>query len=54
VLTAESESADRVTLRWQIARDYPPKDRLVSHDEPDAKLGAPVLPPGKTKHDDIS
>lgn len=54
VLTAESESADRVTLRWQIAKDYYLyKDKvLVATSSPDAKLGAPELPPGKTKHDE--
>ena len=54
VLTAESESADRVTLRWQIAKDYYLyKDKvLVATSSPAAKLGAPELPPGKTKHDE--
>ena len=54
VLTAESESADRVTLRWQIAKDYYLyRDKVaVATASPDAKLGAPVLPPGKTKHDE--
>ena len=54
VLTAESESADRVTLRWQIAKDYYLyRDKvLVATASPDAKLGAPELPPGKTKHDE--
>ena len=54
VLTAESESADRVTLRWQIAKDYYLyKDKvLVATSSPDAKLGTPELPPGKTKHDE--
>ena len=54
VLTAESESPDRVTLRWQIAKDYYLyRDKvLVATASPDAKLGAPELPPGKTKHDE--
>jgi thiol:disulfide interchange protein DsbD len=54
VLTAESESADRVTLRWQIAKDYYLyRDKVaVATSSTDAKLGTPVLPPGKTKHDE--
>src|SRR5687767_15332279 len=41
VLTAESESADRVTLRWQIAKDYYlyRVKVLVATSSPDAKLG---------------
>ena len=43
VLTAESESPDRVTLRWQIARDYYLyRDKIaVSTATPDAELGTP-------------
>jgi len=54
VLTAESESADRVTLRWQIAKDYYLyRDKVaVATASPDAQLGAPALPPGKIKHDE--
>jgi thiol:disulfide interchange protein DsbD len=54
VLTAESESADAITLRWQIARDYYLyRDKVaVTTTSPAAVLGAPVLPPGKTKHDE--
>ena len=54
VLTAETESADRVTLRWQIAKDYYLyRDKVaVATSSTDAKLGTPVLPPGKTKHDE--
>ncbi|HLB83453.1 MAG TPA: protein-disulfide reductase DsbD, partial [Steroidobacteraceae bacterium] len=42
------------TLRWQIAKDYYLyKDKvLVATSSPAAKLGAPELPPGKTKHDE--
>ena len=54
VLTAESESADGLTLRWQIAKDYYLyRDKVaVTTTSPAAVLGAPVLPAGKTKHDE--
>ena len=54
VLTAESESPDRVTLRWQIAKDYYLyRDKIaVSTVTPDAELGTPVMPSGKVKHDE--
>src|SRR6185295_15692481 len=54
VLTAESESPDRVTLRWQIAKDYYLyRDKIaVSTATPDAELGTPVMPSGKIKHDE--
>ena len=54
VLTAESESADGITLRWQIAKDYYLyRDKVaVTTTSPAAVLGAPVLPAGKTKHDE--
>jgi thioredoxin:protein disulfide reductase len=54
VLTAESESADRVSLRWQIAKDYYLyRDKVaVTTSSPEAELGTPVLPPGKVKHDE--
>ena len=54
VLTAESESPDRVTLRWQIAKDYYLyRDKIaVSTVTPDAELGTLVLPSGKVKHDE--
>jgi thioredoxin:protein disulfide reductase len=54
VLTADSESADGITLRWRIARDYYLyRDKVVvTTTSPAAVLGAPVMPAGKTKHDD--
>ncbi len=54
VLTAESESADRVTLRWQIAKDYYLyRDKVaVTAASPKAQLGTPVMPEGKVKHDE--
>ena len=54
VLTVESDSADRIALRWQIAKDYYLyRDKVaVTTTSPDAELGTPVLPPGKTKHDE--
>jgi thiol:disulfide interchange protein DsbD len=54
VLTADSDRADRVTLRWQIAKDYYLyRDKVaVTTSSADAELGEPALPPGKTKHDE--
>jgi thioredoxin:protein disulfide reductase len=54
VLTAESERADQVTLRWQIAKDYYLyRDKVVvATASPNAQLGAPALPDGKVKHDE--
>jgi thiol:disulfide interchange protein DsbD len=54
VLTAESQSADRVTLRWQIAKDYYLyRDKVaVTAASPKAQLGTPMMPEGKVKHDE--
>jgi thiol:disulfide interchange protein len=54
VLTAESESADGITLRWQIAKDYYLyRDKVaVTTTSSAAVLGTPILPAGKTKHDE--
>src|SRR5262245_8528464 len=54
VLTAESNRADQVTLRWQIAKDYSlyrNKVKAVSHSA-QAQPGAVELPAGKAKHDE--
>ena len=54
VLTAESDSADRVKLHWQIAPGYYLyRDKVaVTTQTPDAQLGAIDIPGGKVKHDD--
>ena len=53
VLTADSESADRVTLRWQIAKDYYLyRDKVAVSTQAAAQLGTPVMPAGKAKHDE--
>ncbi len=54
VLTAESDGADRIALRWQIAPDYYLyRDKIaIATASTEAQLGTPVLPEGKTKHDE--
>jgi thiol:disulfide interchange protein DsbD len=54
VLSSSSDSADRITLRWDIADGYylyRDKVRIVSTDG-SAQFGQPDIPGGKTEHDD--
>jgi thioredoxin:protein disulfide reductase len=54
VLTTSSDSADRITLRWDIADGYylyRDKVKIVSSDGT-AQFGQPDIPGGKTQHDD--
>jgi thiol:disulfide interchange protein DsbD len=54
VFTATSRSADRVTLRWDIADDYYLyRDKVkVTALAPGAQLGSPQMPAGESKHDE--
>ncbi|MFO1406304.1 MAG: protein-disulfide reductase DsbD [Steroidobacteraceae bacterium] len=53
-LSASSERADQVTLRWQIADGYYLYRDKVKVTAPDggAQPGTPAIPGGETKHDD--
>jgi len=54
VLSTSSDSADRITLRWDIADGYylyRDKVKVVSTDGT-AQFGQPDIPGGKTQHDD--
>jgi thiol:disulfide interchange protein DsbD len=54
VLSTSSDSADRITLRWDIADGYylyRDKVKIVSTDGA-AQFGQPDIPGGKTRHDD--
>jgi thiol:disulfide interchange protein DsbD len=54
VLSADSPSPDRVTLRWGIADDYYLYRDKIKVTSPTAgvKLGKPAVPGGKSVHDD--
>jgi thiol:disulfide interchange protein DsbD len=54
VLIADSDSADRITLRWEIADGYYLyRDKVkVAPLSPDAQFGAPRMPAGKVQHDE--
>ena len=54
VLTASSDSPDRITLRWDIADGYYLyRDKVkVAITVGDAQLGKPSIPGGKVQHDD--
>jgi thiol:disulfide interchange protein DsbD len=54
VMTAESPARDRIRLRWEIADGYYLyRDKTkVTTDAPDVQLGTPVIPGGKTQHDE--